>query len=109
MDQEKLHTKSAMEEEEHEERDEEKIDKFFAIIRRLRDDRRGSVSSLRQLEVQRATSKKGKKIHGYVPPPPPCFELGSSKSPPCATEQESSSDREFVGEEEKGINLDLTL
>ncbi|CAN1161673.1 hypothetical protein LINPERHAP2_LOCUS24071 [Linum perenne] len=95
-----------MEEEEHEERDEEKIDKFFAIIRRLRDARRGSVSSsLRQLEVQRATSKKGKKIHV----PPPCFELGSSKLPPCATEQESSSDREFVGEEEKGINLDLTL
>ncbi|CAI0382052.1 unnamed protein product [Linum tenue] len=113
MDQERKKSNSspelALREAEHEEeRDEEKIDKFFAIIKRLREARHVSSSStLQQMEAQR--EKKAKKIQA---PWTPSFQLedfaglaGLRTAGTCTT-----TEKEICAQEEKHeIDLNLAL
>ncbi|CAI0551887.1 unnamed protein product [Linum tenue] len=111
MDQERKNSNSspklALLEAEHEERDDEKIDKFFAIIKRLREARHGSSSSLRHMEAQRA--KKAKKIQA---PWTPSFQLEdfAGFAGLRTVEPIASSEREVCAQEEKHeIDLNLAL
>ncbi|KAJ4828306.1 hypothetical protein Tsubulata_007832 [Turnera subulata] len=83
--------------------EDDKVEKFFAIVRRLRDARNCASSSLRQLEARRAT-KKTKKIH--VPAWTPSFQPEDFAEP--GVSQLSCSKKE-PEEKKEELNLNLTL
>lgn len=95
--------------------EEEKIEEFFAIIKRLRAAR----SSMRHCSLQlEASNKDAKKVKVHGPVWSPVFKLedfaGQEKegnpnvSIRCCIEEEISNGKE-KGREEKELDLDLTL
>lgn len=87
--------------------EDEKVEKFFAIIRRLRDARSNfSTNSLREMEAWKRM-KKAKKVH--VPIWTPTFQLEDFSGLDLAdATQPSSSNNKGQGQEKKE-ELDLNL
>ncbi|KAJ9186031.1 hypothetical protein P3X46_005589 [Hevea brasiliensis] len=89
--------------------EDEKVEKFFAIIRRLRDARNLPKNSLRELEAWKRM-KKAKQVH--VPIWTPSFQLEdfSALELADATQPSSSSNnKEQEKEKKKELDLNLTL
>ncbi|KAJ9180366.1 hypothetical protein P3X46_008624 [Hevea brasiliensis] len=87
--------------------EDEKVEKFFAIIRRLRDARNCSTNSLREFEACKRM-KKAKK--GHVPVWTPSFQLEDFAGLNLAeTIQPSSSNKDQEKEKREELDLNLTL
>jgi hypothetical protein len=109
MEEERKYKLSTFSEEEENDDEDERIEKFFAIIRRLRDARMYSRTCLREQEACKI-AKKAKKAHAPVWTPK--FQLEDFEEPGLEStriSQPSSSNKECGKEKKEELDLNLTL